>query len=334
MIRFAYFVTLLLVCIRFSPSIVAAQSQSVEPESVNFGEIVITNEWQHTFHFENKTSEAIEVKDVQLTPPLLVTNMTARVEPGGTGNVTVSLGNDRENGDFRGTVTINFKNQASGPKVFEVVGRVVPAIEFVPFPMFFVSTLRNQPKTASIELINHQPEPLEIQSVKHTSSRYTTELQTLEPGRRYHLALMLRGDGSAGRMSDTITLATSSRDHPLLKVFANTNVNERVHTFPDAIDFGMINIGYLKTHADNAGSLTKQIMVYQEGGNNFQISAQTDLPFLQLSTFQAQLRDRYELRAAMIPERLKAGTVNGAIVIVTSDPEFRRVTIPVKAIID
>jgi hypothetical protein len=43
-------------------------------------------------------------------------------------------------------------------------------------------------------------------------------------------------------------------------------------------------------------------MVYQEGGKNFRISAQTDLPFLQLSTLQAQLRDRYELRATMIPE--------------------------------
>jgi hypothetical protein len=76
-------------------------------------------------------------------------------------------------------------------------------------------------------------------------------------------------------------------------------------------------------------------MVYQEGGKNFRISAQTDLPFLQLSTLQAQpSRDRYELRAAMVPERLKAGNVNGAIVIVTSDPEFRRLTIPVRELID
>ena len=62
--------------------------------------------------------------------------------------------------------------------------------------------------------------------------------------------------------------------------------------------------------------------------------ATTDVPFLDLSTSQAQLKDRYEVRAKVVPEKLKSGEVNGAVVVLTNDPEFRRLTIPIRAVIE
>jgi len=135
-------------------------------------------------------------------------------------------------------------------------------------------------------------------------------------------------------MHDTITLVTSSREHPLLQIQANTNVNERVHVFPDEVDLGTISIDYLKAQSETAESLATSLMLYQEGGKNFQISATTDIPFLELSTSQALLKDRYEVRVKVLPEKLKPGEVNGAVVVVTNDPEFRRLTIPVRAVIE
>ena len=75
-------------------------------------------------------------------------------------------------------------------------------------------------------------------------------------------------------------------------------------------------------------------MIYQEGGNDFRISATTDVPFLNASTSQAQLKDRYEVRLSVVPERLKAGPTTGVLVIDTNDPEFPRLTIPITAIIE
>ncbi len=276
----------------------------------------------------------MEIKDVQLTPPLVVTKMPVRVRPGESASITVRLEKPREKGEFRGSVVVNFKNEASNPLVFWVLGNVVPPIEFDPFPMFFVSTQRGHEKTASLEVISHEPETFEILRVEHTSSRFTTEVETLEPGRRYRVSLTLKGDGPAGRMADTITLVTSSRAHPFLEIRANTNLNERVHSFPDTIDFGTISTQSLKASPQAVASLTISLMVYQDGGKGFQISAATDIPFLQLSTFQADLKDRYEIRLAVAPEKLKSGEVGGSLVIVTNDPEFRRLTIPVRAVIE
>ena len=334
MLRLSGRIASLFICLLAASSGVWAQSQQPRPEIFDFGKIGIADEWQHTFRFENGGAEALEIKDVQLTPPLVVTKMTARVRPGESGSVTVRLEAPREKGEFQGSVVVNFRNEGSRPLVFWVLGKVVSPIEFDPFPMFFVSTQRGQQKTASIEVIIHEPEPFEILRVEHTSSRFTTEVEPLEPGRRYRLSLTLKGDGPAGRRTDTITLVTSKREHPFLEVRANTNLNERVHTFPDTIDFGTISTLYLKADPQTVGSLTISLMVYQEGGKDFQISAGTDVPFLELSTFQAHLKDRYEVRLAVIPEKLKSGEVNGAVVIVTNDPEFRRLTIPVRALIE
>jgi hypothetical protein len=327
-------ITCLFICLLCAAPSAEGQSPQPKPETVDFGEIRIADEWEHTFRFENSGSEVLEIKNVQLTPPLVVTSMSVRVQPGDSGSVTVRLDKPREMGKFRGSVVVNFRNQGSEPVLFDVLVKLVPPVDFEPFPIFFVSTQRGQPKTDSIEIIGHEPEPFEILGVKHSSSRFTTKVEALQPGRRYRLSLTMKGDGPAGPMSDTITLATSSREHPLLEIRANTNLNERVHAFPDAIDLGTMSTEYLKTSREKIGPLTTRLMVYQEGGKNFQISAESDVPFLKVSTLQAQLKDRYEVRLAVVPDKLKPGEVNGTVVIVTNDPEFPRLTIPVRVVVD
>src|ERR1043165_1376322 len=159
----------------------------------DFGAIGIEEEWQHTFQFANNGQDLLEIKDVQLTPPLVVTKMTARVLPGSMGSVTIRLDQPRERGEFRGAVAVNFRNNTSQSFFWRVIGEIVPPVEFDPFPMFFVSTQRGQAKTASIKIIIHEHEPFEILRAEHASSRFTTQLETLQPGRRYRLSLTLNG---------------------------------------------------------------------------------------------------------------------------------------------
>jgi len=310
------------------------QAQSKRPETFAFGTIGVEEDWQHTFEFENKGSVALEIKDVNLTPPLVVTKMPVHVPAGQRGSLTVRLEIPRDRGDFRGAVVVNLKGEALEPLVFWVVGKFAPPIEFDPMPVFFVSTQRGQEKTASIEIINHESDPLEIMRVENSSPRFAVETETLEPGRRYRLSLTMKGDGPAGRMTDTLTAVTSSRAHPFIEIQANTNLNERVHAFPDAIDLGSISTASLKSGSQTAETLSASVMVYQEGGKDFRVVAETDVPFLQLSTFQADLKDRYEIRLTVVPEKLKSGPVDGSIVILSNDQEFPRITIPVKAVIE
>jgi Protein of unknown function (DUF1573) len=310
------------------------QSNPPGNQAFDFGTIGLEEVWQHTFQFTNSSSTALEIRDVNLTPPLVVTQMPARVLPGQQASVTVRMETPRDKGDFEGAVAVNFKGEASKPLVFWITGKIVRPVEFDPMPIFFVSTQRGQVKTASIEIVNHEADPFEILRAEYNNPRFSVETETLEPGRRYRLSLTMKGDGPAGRMADTITVVTSSSSHPFLEVRANTNLNERVHAFPDSVDYGAISTASLKARMQAPEELAVSLMVYQDGGKDLRIAAETDVPFLKISTSQANLKDRYEIRLTLVPEKLRSGSVNGSVVIHTNDPEFPRLTIPVQAVID
>jgi hypothetical protein len=97
----------LLSCLLWAPAL-RAQSKQPPHQTFDFGTIGIEEEWQHTFQFANNGSAALEIKDVNLTPPLVVTKMPVRVPPGQSGSVNVHLEAPRDKGDFRGAVVINF----------------------------------------------------------------------------------------------------------------------------------------------------------------------------------------------------------------------------------
>ena len=75
--------------------------------------------------------------------------------------------------------------------------------------------------------------------------------------------------------------------------------------------------------------LSQSITVYQNDGKDFQITADTDIPFLRLTRRQAQLKDRFEVQVEVVPEKLKAGPFKGSLRIATNDPEFPKLEIPV-----
>ncbi len=51
---------------------------------------------------------------------------------------------------------------------------------------------------------------------------------------------------------------------PVLKVGANTYLYERVHAFPDVVDFGT-------WRAAEVGGATVTLMIHQEGGSDFEV---------------------------------------------------------------
>ena len=147
---------------------------------------------EHTFYFENVGQEVLQLANVTVTPPLDLVKATGEVSPGERGGVMIRLGEPRRKGDYAGQVEVAFKNHGVSNLIFGVVGRILPYIELLPLPEFFVATQRGQPKQASLQVINHENEPLEIFRVEHASSRFLTGLETVEPGQRYKLTLAYR----------------------------------------------------------------------------------------------------------------------------------------------
>ena len=312
----------------------ATTDPGAEERTFHFEIVGLHAPLEHTFQFENSGKEILRLGKVTLTPPLEYVKSTSKVPPGEKGSVTVRLGEPRAKGDYAGQVELAFKNPGASNLVFQVHGTISPGIECVPMPAFFVSTQRGQPKQASIQIINHEKEPVDILRVEHTSTRFTTGLETVEPGRRYGLTLNFKAEGKPGRFAEPITLVTSSKQQPRVIIQANTQIKERVYAFPDVLDFGRIRIEDLKARPELAQWLTQDLMIYQNGGKDFRITARTDLPFLKLAPEASKLKDRYQIKVEVIPEKLKPGQIDSSIAIETNDPEFSSLSIPVKTVVE
>src|SRR5437867_70140 len=219
------------------------------PEPTYHFEIIgISEPVEHIFQFRNNTKETVEPAGIKVTPALAVQNISAHVLPGQVGLLRFHLGDPRPVGDYEGFIEVDFKNPGVSNIIFEVTGKITPLIEAKPFPAFFVSTGRGQSKETSIQLINHDKEELALTGIECPSTRFSLRLETNQIGQRYTLFLKLNGEGKTGRASAPITLHTSNKKEPVLLIGANTFIRERVHTFPEDLDFGTIQAAQVKTN--------------------------------------------------------------------------------------
>ena len=308
-----------------------AEPQVSLPEPAYHFEIIgISEPVKHIFQFRNNTKETIEPAGIKVTPALAVQNISARVLPGQMGMLRFHLGDPRPVGDYAGFIEVDFKNPGISNITFEVLGKITPLIEAKPFPAFFVATGRGQSKEAAIQLVNHSQESLEITRIECPSTRFTLRLETNQVGQCYTLFLKLTGKGKPGRAADRITLHTSNKKEPLLLIGANTFIYERVHTFPEDIDFGTIEAAQVKTNDALRKTLTQVLMVYQDAGTNFQVAAKTDLPFLRVLEVPSKTGEQVQIELALEPRELRAGDFQGHLQLLTNDREFPKMEIAVR----
>ena len=287
----------------------------------------------HSFYFTNWTTETLQITNVAVTEPIAFVFATPKVRPGKVGHVDFSFAEPRVIGDYEGSIQLKFKNQAVSNVVYNVNGKFVAALEVTPLPAFFVATQKGQSKSAALEILNRTHDPIKLLNAECPSERFNLKLTTITEGEYYILGLEMKTNAAPGRFAEPITVTTSDPKHPVLKIMANTLVREHVYTFPESIDFGQIDLKDVRANEQISGLLSQTLMVYQTGGTDFTVSAETEIPFLKLSLERAESGDRCQLQVEVDPKKFTPGAVNGSIVLKTNDKELSRLEIPVRGLI-
>lgn len=313
----------------------AAQTFAIESDRHAFGRLSLEAAAEHEFRLTNTGTEVLRVRNVELTPPLTLAKMKSVIQPGGQSAFLVRLGRPRDIGKFSGRVQVNFDNPGVPPAQFSVSAEVVEEIEFRPARAVFAATNRGVPREVAIEITNHEPAPLEIKLDNPAGNHYEARLVELTPGRQFRLVIRLTGEGKSGRQTEALRLWTSNPNHRIVPIAINTLLNERVYTFPPEADLGVIPTAKIKARPGLANAVQATLMVYQKGGTDFQIQAETNIPFLQLKAEKStKFPDRWQIRATIQPEKLKDGPIEGAITIKTNDTEFPTLSVPVLGRVD
>jgi hypothetical protein len=325
---------LVLAAVLAATTVVWAEVSARPPQALDLGRVLNTEAVERTVSLVNPGLATLHLHKVSLSPGLRVVSMSRSIEPGGEGALTVRFDPLRLRGHYEGEINIH-TSDPEGPRVIDVLADVVAPIEFLPRAVFFVAAIRGQEGSASIEIANNEDEPLQIEMPALAHDHFTTQLQTLEPGRRYRLTLSMRHDAPPGRRRDTIALHTSSKAMPLIRIEANTLMHERVYTHPDAVDLGSIPLGVIMDSPDVLARLAQTVMVYQAGGRDFRISAATDVTGLSIRSTAGPQGDRHQIRLALDSREIKVGPIRGTLRIQTNDDQWRSIEIPITgAIVD
>src|SRR5262249_3250102 len=129
---------------------VSGSSASTEPRivfpetSFEFGEVLSGAVVEHDFVLSNVGSVPTRIEKVSMTTPLLVTQMPRDVVPGAEGRIHFKLDTAEVNGRFEGTILVSLSDPAQPQARLSFSGHVIPAIELLPRPAFFVAGQRGQ----------------------------------------------------------------------------------------------------------------------------------------------------------------------------------------------
>jgi hypothetical protein len=310
-----------------APQVVAVESD------FDFGRVLRGTLVEHQFVVKNERDVPLVIDEVRLTPPLTLVGAPSSVAAGAQAVVRVRLDTSHVSGVFEGRITLSFTDADEANVNLTFAGTVYQTVEAVPIPAFFVVTERGQTQEQSIDLVNHESDPLEITSVDYPQGHFATRLETIEAGKRFRLTLKLDGTGASGRRTDPIVVTTSSRTTPVVKISANTFVRERVYTFPDSVDLGTFPITAVDADPILLEKLAQTLMVYRKGASGFEVKVTTDVEALDIHAARGPLGDRWQLTITLKRGSLKPGRITGSIVIETNDPEFPTLRVPVSGLV-
>lgn len=330
--RFDPIIFLALASLMAGPSL--AIGRGADPDSCvgcqfNFGTIVQGAQVVHEFALRNEGGQPLRITGVQLSPPLQLARMPAVIPAKGSSVLRLSMDSSNLEGEFNGQLIVMLGDPLAKPRVFSVVGRIAPSIEVLPLPAFFISTSKGVAKSTTLEIVNHQHEPIDLKIKSPPAANYQAKLQPIEPGKRFRLTVTVPADAPAGRTSSRLELKSSSAARPIIYVGVNANVRERVYTFPESVDFGRLRMSELRSGTAGQAGAVQTLMVYQTGGKNFGLKASASLRGMGLAAERGPQGDRVQITASLIANKVLPGPIHGTIKLQTNDPEFATLTVPV-----
>lgn len=296
----------------------------------SFGKVVRSTKVEHAFVVRNQGTAPLRVEQVRMTSPLRMGRVPTSIAPGQSSEFTFVLDTTGIKGPFEGAVLLTFNDPKTPEIELGFTGKVVEAVEISPISMFVVAAPRGEARETSLEIINHEPQPLRILAVEHSKERFTTRLQTLEDGQHYRLSLVLDPNGPDGEHVESVVVKTSSAAFPELRIKAATWLKERVYTFPEVVDMGTLLMRDIQSSSTPAAHLRQTLMIYQVNGTIFEVSVRSDLAGLNVTAERGPKGDRYQITATLLLDKLTPGPINGNIFIETNDPGFPRLTVPVR----
>jgi hypothetical protein len=246
---------------------------------------------------------------------------TKDVPPGGAGEIKATFKSKGYNGPVTKTITVETNDPDHRTVRLTLKGKVTADVTVTPRFVNFGNVQRGEPA---------KPVPLTIEFRKGTQIRVkevrsenpavqVRRVQESDQGAEYSVSLMEKPP--IGRVTGEITIETTSRKEPQIKVPVHALVQGSVKVSPQLLSLGLVSPGK---------PVTRQLTLTKTGGEKFTVKeVREGSSRLTCQVITEKEGEQYKIQVDYDPGDQKTGRIAERLTIVTKSGEEETVEVPV-----
>jgi hypothetical protein len=255
------------------------------------------------FTIRNAGDSLLRFEGIEMSHPGMKIRVRQAVKPGESAEAVIEWDTQGIAGDMEGAAVI-LTNDPLQPRVnLTLKGRIVPPIQILPRPVFYLSQFQGEQFTTEFSIQNNQKKAIIIKSLELLGDHFKARVETQEAGKKWALIVTIPASTPSGRFREALKIHTDDDQNPSVYVQVNVLVKPDVFINPDAVDFGRISHARLKSNPQILEFLAQTIVINRREGVMSINAMKSDIPFV---------------RVEQAPEGRS-----------TNDPEFPELKIPV-----
>lgn len=297
---------------------IVKEAVACKPDRLNFGKIVQGDTQTREVTVTPGEGEKVKVNKVESLSEYVTTKLSKN--PEGEGYVVqVTLSPKAPRGRLDGQVKVYTDNENAREITVYVNATITGEIVFVPDRVTLIVQKEQENQGATVTVHKEREGTFAITKVECDVLHVSTELQTLEEGRRYTVLLNASDQVDIGRDSGTLTLHTDAPDDPEVKVPLTLIVRGNLNIIPEQLSFGLVNQGDQRTKTITVSTSKEKLKIKK---------VKCDLGFLTTNVEEREAGKSFQIKVtteANAPD----GQFDGTLTIETDDSLQPKVEIPV-----
>ena len=289
----------------------------------DFGEQWVGGQMKHTFEVKNVGDKPLKILNVKPQCGCTLAGKFDRViEPGGTGQIPVSVNSAKLFGKFKKTIRVTTNDPSNRNATLSIAGVIKHYVTVEPRSANFRQLKPAEEKDFTLKLTNNGEQPLELTLTKpQVGDSFTVEVVEKVPGKEFELIIHARPPYKEGRLSGSINLTTNNPRQKNLKIRVSGTALARLDIKPKQ----------LVISRPKANESTRTITVTNFGNSPIHLlEATVDDDKLSLETKELEPGVKYQV-AIKMPAGYKPDIAGKTLTLKFDDSEYSKVEIPIRS---
>ena len=309
-----------------APAAAAAPRLAPEETVFDFGTVERGAMVEHTFRLPNRGDGLLLVDHVKGSCGCTVAVVSAHdVAPGGEARITVTLDTARMAGRTSKVVDVYTNDPAQPVTALAMTGQVEADLIVAPSPLYLGRVRSGEPVRREVLIApGRAGTAYTVTAVEHASPVLDARLEPRADGPGQRLVVALARHVPLGRLSEQLTLRTTSPREPVMTLTVFGSVEGDVMVLPPQVTFGV-------TRGDAAPE--REVFIRNRGARPVVVT-RVAVPAKLVTYELTPVREGVEYRLTLrLRDGLEPGKVEAAVDIFTDHPDEGHLVVPLYAIV-